>query len=491
MRRAPAAGIALLTAAVGLARPALAEEPEVHGLAARQAPEAPSRTVVVWPTVTPAGDDASATPLHKPTSLEEPLAARAHELDATLRDATQDLGFVLDLSDLGPSPGRLRDLDMIARAGRASPGEPAGHGTWVVSARLEQVGTDSFVLRIVAVPPNGKELRVRVETVKGPDVSVRGLVLLRDLLSPVTAAEAESGERERERVDLGASRGVAAPSRSPGRAVLAVNGALFGGYVGYSLELASGSDDPRVLYPLLALGAAVGIGGALLAAEEWDITTGDAWYLSAGAWWGAGSGLLLANGVAVPQSARYAWGIGGGFAGLSLATFARTRTKMDDGDAVLTHSGAGVGFWIGALTELGYRGTTKPTPNMGAGLGSAIGLVGAGTAAVFLEIPPSRVLLVDLGFGLGTLAGAAAGSPLIFGNLTADKTRWFLAGTVVGGVAGGTAGWFLTRDPNASKKNKKAMSPWLQGMPTAGIIGESVTRSGSVPAYGVAYSGQF
>jgi hypothetical protein len=436
--------------------------------------------------VTPLGDDASASPLHRPTSQEEPLATRAHELDATLRDATQDLGFVLDLSDPGPSPGHLRDIDMITRAGR---------GTWVVSARLEQLASDSFLLRLVAVPPNGKELRVRAEAVKGADVSVRGLVLLRDLLSPAAAAEAESGERERQRVDPSASLGVVAPSRSPGRAVLAVNGALFGGYVGYSLELASGSDDPRVLFPLLALGSAVGIGGALLAAEEWDVSTGDAWYLSAGAWWGAGSGILLANGFSVQPAARFAWGIGGGLAGLTLGTFALTRSKMDEGDAVLTHSGAGMGFWIGSLVDLGYRGTTGPlatngpTPYRGAGLGSAIGLVASGTAAVFLDIAPSRVLLVDLGFGVGTLAGAAAGSPLIFGNLTPDKTRWFLGGTVAGGLVGGTAAWLLTRDSPLTKK--VSQSPWLKGMPNAGIIGQSVTRTGAVPAYGVSYGGEF
>src|SRR5580698_9218568 len=61
-------------------------------------PVGPSKLVVVWPTLTPAGDDAGGA-LHRPTAQEEPLTTRAHELDATLRDATQDLGFVLDLAD--------------------------------------------------------------------------------------------------------------------------------------------------------------------------------------------------------------------------------------------------------------------------------------------------------------------------------------------------------------------------------------------------------
>ena len=34
-------------------------------------------------------------------------------------------------------------------------------------------------------------------------------------------------------------------------------------------------------------------------------------------------------------------------------------------------------------------------------------------------------------------------------------------------------------------------SAWLGGMPTAGIIGQSVTATGQVPIYGVSYAAQF
>jgi hypothetical protein len=448
-----------------------------------------AKPVVVWPTLTPAGDGASPTPLHRPTSLEEPLATRAHELDATLRDATQDLGFVLDLADPGPPSSHVRDLDMVARAGRARPGEPSGTGTWVVSARLEPDGADSYVLRVVAVPPNGKELRTRVETVKGADVPLRGLVLLRDLLSPEAAARAESSDRAR--LDA-TDPAVVTPLRSPGRAILATNGAVFGGAIGYSLVRSTGTSDPRVLYPLLTLGSAVGIGGALLAAEEWDVSTGDAWFLSAGAWWGGAAGLLLATGTnAQPSEGPYAIGIGGGLAGVGLATFALTRSRMDEGDAILTHSGAALGMWVGALTELGYRGTTSATPYTGAGLGSAIGVVGAGAASIFVTIQPSRVLLLDLGAGLGGLAGAAAGSPLIFSDLTGSnttptKTRLFLAATVAGTAVGGATAWLLTRDAPPPKK-----SAWFDVAPNAGVIGQSDSRGGPVPIYGVQVAGKF
>jgi len=482
----------LLVAALFLdARTALAAEPAAPDGVAAADPLPPQKVVVVWPTMTPAGDDASTTPIHRPTSLEEPLATRAHELDATLRDATQDLGFVLDLADPGPTPAHVRDLDVIARAGRARPGEPAGRGTWVVSARLEPLGGDSFLLRLVVAAPNVKELRTRVEVVKGPDVSLRGLVLLRDLLVPaVPNASAPCDEATLHPPPPSAS--LATPSRSPGRAVLATNGGLFGGYIGYSLVRSTGTSDPRVLYPLLTLGAAVGIGTGLLVSEEWDITTGDAWFLSAGAWWGAASGLLLATGTnAQPAAGPYAIGIGGGLAGAGLATFALTRRRMDDGDALLTHSGAALGMWLGALVDLGYQGTTNATPYTGAGVGAAVGVVSAGAASIFVTIAPSRVLLLDLGAGLGSLVGAAAGSPLIFSDLTGSnttptKTRLFLAGTFAGTAAGTTVAWFLTREPP-----KKKPAAWLQGMPSGGIIGQSLTKTGEIPVYGLSYSGTF
>ena len=100
------------------------------------------------------------------------------------------------------------------------------------------------------------------------------------------------------------------------------------------------------------------------------------------------------------------------------------------------------------------------------------------------------MLLLDLGAGLGALAGAAVCSPLIFSDLTGPNTtttdtRLFLAGTLTGTAVGATAAWFLTR----SSPPKKAA--WMNGMPTAGLIGQSMTANGPVPAYGVLFSGTF
>jgi hypothetical protein len=442
--------------------------------------------VVIWPALTPAGDALSTTSLHKPLPGEKAIAERAQELDATLRDAVQDLGFTLYVAESGPTEGHMRDQDLLERASRAGPGGASNTGTWVVSPRIETAGGD-WIVRIVVVPPNGHELRVRVETVAPDSISVRGLVMLRDLLSPATAQAAEI-EHERNRIETSTGFGVVGPLRSQGRAVLAINSALFGAFTAYSVQRASGSDDPRVLYPLLALGTGIGIGSALLVADEWDVTTGDAWFLSAGAWWGAAAGLFIADGRHIdPLSDRYAWGVGGGFAGLTLATVALVRHRMDEGDATIAHSGGALGMFGGAISELMYRGTTtEQTPFTGMGYGAVVGLVGAGVLTTRITTTPSRVLLVDVGAGLGALAGAAAASPLIFDNITEAKTRGWLAATLGGAVLGGGVAWYLTRGTDAQK-----LDAWRYGAPVVGVIGSSATPTGVMPAYGAGWSGAF
>jgi hypothetical protein len=441
----------------------------------------------VWPTLTPAGDAPSATPLHRPEASEKQVYERAQELDATLRDAVEDLGFTLYVAGEGPAPGRTRDTDLVERAARSALAGGAT-GTWVVSPRIEALGGGDYLVRVIAVPPRGEELRVRVASVTGDSVSVRGLVMLRDLLMSSAAARAAAQE-ERERAERGTSQGIMSPLRSQGRAVLAVNAGLFGAFTAYGMQRASGSDDPRVLYPLLALGTGIGVGGALLVADEWDVTTGDAFYLAAGGWWGAASGLLIAAGRSVqPLDDRYAWGVGGGLAGVSLATFALTRSRMDEGGAMLAHSGGALGLLLGAAAEQIYRGkTTDGTPYTGMGYGAAAGVLAAGALATRVTVSPSRVLLVDLGAGGGALLGAAAASPLIFQNATPDHTRGWLSATLAGSAVGGVAAWWLTRD-GVPAGGASALG---HSRPFAGVLGVSATREGGTPIYGAGWSGEF
>jgi hypothetical protein len=446
--------------------------------------------VVIWATLTPAGDAPNAQALHKPQpTADRDVFEHALELDATLRDAVQDLGFTVYVADAGPAPGHTRDEDLVERAAGSAAGGASEGGTWVVSPRIEAAGGGGYVVRVVAVPPRGRELRVRVETVPADSVSVRGLVMLRDLLSPGAATQA-AVEHEREQAGRGTAQGILSPFRSQGRAVLAVNSALFGGFVAFSVQRSSGTDDPRVLYPLLALGTGIGIGGALLVADEWDVTTGDAWFLSAGGWWGAASTFLIAAGQDVePFSDRYAWGVGGGLLGVSLATVALTQAPMDDGDAMIAHSGGALGLLLGGATELLYRGTTTPvTPYKGMGYGTAAGLLAAGALATQVSVSPSRVLLIDVGVGGGALIGAAAASPLIFQNALQNATegdrRAWLSATIGGSLAGGAVAWWLTRDSGPAKRDA-----WMFGAPWPGVIGMSPSPGGAKPIFGIAWSG--
>jgi hypothetical protein len=447
--------------------------------------------VVIWPTLVPAGDGPSGAPLHRPQpQTEKDVYAHAQELDATLRDAVQDLGFTLYVADAGPAPGHMRDQDLVERAARSAEAGTPEDGTWVVSPRVEAASGGDYVVRIIAVAPRGRELRVRVETVPADSVSVRGLVMLRDLLTPTTAAQAAL-EQEREQAARGSAQGILMPLRSQGRAVLAVNAGLFGGFTAYSAQRASGSDDPRVLYPLLALGTGIGVGGSLLVADEWDVTNGGAWFLSAGGWWGAAAAYYLSVGTNVqPTDERFAWAVGGGLIGVTLASFALTRTNMDDGDAMLAHSGAALGLMLGGAAQLiGQGSTSKGTPSStGMGVGTAVGLAGAGLLATQVTTSPSRVLLIDLGVGGGALVGAAAASPLIFQNPTPGNVRGWLSSGIAGAIGGGVLAWWLTRDGGVAALKAELHLP---GVPVPGIIGESVSRTATAPVYGLAWSGAF
>jgi hypothetical protein len=470
--------------ALGLFAPSVAFADEE---APPPAPEAPAaQAIVVWPTLTP--DDANGSNgLHRPTSTEGGIYERAAELDATLRDAVQDLGFALDVSDTGPTSNhQTRDLDMLARAKRALPSaiDPTGPGPWVVSARLEPAASDAYILRILAVAPGSAVIQTRVERVGSAELSVRGLLMLRDLLTTKPPSQPNHSPAPSE----SAGTGIMSPSHSPGRAVLAANAALFGAFLAYSVQRASGSEDPRLLYPLLTLGTGIGLGAALLVSEEWNVTTGDAWTIAGGAWWGTASGIFIANGRHItPLTDRYAWGVGGGIIGLSLATFSLTRHKADESDAVVVHSGAGIGLGLGALTNFFYTGDLNKTPYTGAGYGSLVGLVAGGTIATFAGVPSSRMMLIDLGAGLGAAAGAALGSPLVFEKVTEAKTRGFVGATAGGALAGGAVAWWLTRERHPERRQQKGPTV----VPFGGAVGASATKTGQVPAYGLGVNGSF
>ncbi len=423
--------------------------------------------VILLPTVTPVVEaGAAGQKLERPEGSDPTGVGRwARQLDRILGESVQDLGLTMDVSER-PSvkPDELSEDELVKRAA----------DSWVVSPRLSY--EDGHVrLRLLAVAPGSKVVLVRTQTVTPREFEVRAMVMLRDL---VQAGRHETAPAPQPPPPPGEEPRVVRHARSQGRAVLALNAAVLGGYVGLSLARASGSNDARLTYPLMALGTGVGLGGSMIVADEWDVGLGDAWYLSAGMIWPAAAGLLLADGYnATPTSDRYVYGLVGASAGITLGTVALTFKGMGEGGAALTHSGGAFGMLLGGIAQLTYEGRTDDTPTRGMGYGSGIGVLVAGAVATQIQVAPSRVLLVDLGAVLGGLTGAAAASPLVFGdNKTNGKDRAWLASVAGGTVAGAAVGYFITR-PKRRHTGEDAAPGWA-ALPYGGVIGESATEDG-------------
>jgi hypothetical protein len=346
-------------------------------------------------------------------------------------------------------------------------------------------------VRIVAVAPGSSVLLTRTLEVDPAELELRAMVMLRDLVQAgrpqapgLTTSPAVPPEPAPSTL----------PARSAGRAVLALNTAAFGGYLGYSLHSASGSTDPRLTYPLVALGVGIGLGASMIVADEWDVGLGDAWYLSAGAWWPLAAGMLLADGYDVePADDRYAYGLVGAGAGIGLATAALSVRGMGEGGAVLTHSGGALGLVLGGLVELGYEGRTDITPTLVMGYGAAFGVVSAGALATQIPVAASRVLFIDLAAALGGLTAAAVSSPLLLVDGDDEQTRrtrerLWLSSVGAGVLAGGVIGYFMTLPSGRADYD----SPGWAVLPHGGVIGVSQAPDGSSAlAYGLGLRGRW
>jgi hypothetical protein len=255
-----------------------------------------------------------------------------------------------------------------------------------------------------------------------------------------------------------------------------------GGYIGFTIQRASGSDDERLVYPLTALGAGLGLGSSMLIAEEWDITIGDAWYLSAGMVWPGVSGLLLSQSYDVEPEKQYLWGLAGGSVGLTLATVSLTFDHMSQGGALMTHSGGVFGLFLGGVAQGIVDGSLDESPNRGMGYGAGVGVLAMGALATQIQTTPSRVLLVDLSASLGALTGAAVGSPLLFvdDESSATRNRVWLSAVALGTVVGAGLGWWLTPVDSAPDDAADATFHPV-ALPYAGVVGTSVNGD---PVYG-------
>lgn len=429
--------------------------------------------VVLFPTVAAVQTPGGARKLERPKATNATGLGRwTRRLDVILGEAVQDQGLTIDVSER-PSVG-ARDLSEDALVKRAK-------DSWVVSPRLSYQDGQLRV-RLLAVAPGSKVVLVRTQVVTPREFEVRTMVMLRDLVQAgrheAPSAPPPPGPVEQPEV--------VHHVRSRGRAVLALNAAVLGAYVGLSLQRASGSSDARLTYPLMALGTGVGLGGSMIVADEWDVGLGDAWYLSAGAVWPTAAGLLLADSYNVsPASDRYVYGLVGASAGITLGTVALSFKGMGEGGAALTHSGGAFGMLLGGIAQLTYKGSTDASPTRGMGYGTGFGVLIAGAVATQIQVAPSRVLLVDLGGMLGGLTGAAAASPLVFGdNKTKAKDRAWLASVAGGTVAGAAVSYFLTR-PRPHHAELHEAPTRFAALPYGGVIGESRTADGHrVPMLG-------
>lgn len=346
------------------------------------------------------------------------------------------------------------------------PGAAAESGGCVDDAALSQISRQTqliaprlvlregkLLLRIVSLRPGATVMELLAQEVTEKELDFRVVVMVSELLAP----ENRGGTAKPESSTKASSSPPAIGSpvikpRSQGKGVLALTGAVWGGAIGYSLQRSSGSDDPRLTYPLILLGSGLGLGAAMVASDEWDLSVGEAWYFNAGMLWPTASGLLLARSYEHNENRRYVYGLLGATAGAVLASTALSFSDdMREGGAVLTHSSGASGLLLGGLVDMIYHdGTTDQVPYRGMGYGSGIGVLLGGLAATQVKLSSSRVLFIDLSAGLGALTGAAVGSPLlIFENdIVATRKQAWLGLIGAGAVVGAGVGWYLTRHWN-------------------------------------------
>jgi len=376
------------------------------------------------------------------------------ELDTTVSEAVEDLGLSLLLPETAAPP--------LPKAGAREPPPDA----WRFFPRM-RARPEGVTVRLSAYAPGSRVELLREETVPNDELTtldVRAVVMLRDLVE----AGRVTRVGEIERAPLAPAEPSLAPA-STGRPVLALNSAVLGGYVGFTIQKASDSSDSRLVYPLVALGTGLGLGASLLIADEWNIGTGDAWYLAAGAWWPAASGLLLARSYAVKASDQHLYAVAGATGGLALGALSIALKPATEGGALLAHSGGAFGGLLGAMTQVMVEGTTGGSVERGIGYGAGAGVLLGGFLATRAVTSPSRVLLVDLSASLGGLAGAALASPLLLVDDTGPaRTRLWVASAALGTVGGGVIGWYVTA-PGEKATTTAALPflPYARALPNA------------------------
>lgn len=422
--------------------------------------------VLGWAAFAPAGPhEILVLPVRiEPVSKETPvdLAPLAVQLEQVLREAVRDFG----LEPLAPAEGAA-DADETKLAELA-------RDAWVLEPSLRLSGGE-VRLRLAVVPHASRLLLVRAERLAPSELEVKSLGMLRELLTLQRGAP----ERESPSPDapLPTTNG-AVPAHSEGKAVLALHTAALGGYLGFALQRATGSDDARLTYPLAALGAGIGVGAAMVVADEWNVDVPQAWFLGAGMLWPGVSTLLIVD----PEDAdrpggREMLGVVGAIGGVTLATAGLVLGDVTDGGAALTHSGAGLGLLLGGLGEMAIKGDADASPRRGLGWGALSGVLLAATVATQLDVPSATdVLFVDLSALLGGLAGAALGTPvLVSQEASPTRDRIWLSGIIAGTITGATLSyWTVDAEKKQTRVESEPTSEGLSLQPQLGWMGHPV-----------------
>lgn len=384
-------------------------------------------------------------------SVPVDLAPVARRLDTVLSDALLDFG-------LRPVDGSLSATEPRAEEALVT----LARDSWVVAPELTLAGGQLRV-RLSVVPRGSDVLLVRAQSIEPSQLEVRSLGLLRELLQPRAGLPAEglpgdglAGDGE---APASVEPELAPPRsrrRSTGRAVLALHTAALGGYLGYSLQRASGSNDARLTYPLAALGAGIGLGSAVIVTDEWDINLARAWFLGAAMLWPP-IGISLATTREGPD--RHLLGVVGAVGGLTLATAGLVLGNVDEGSAAFTHSGAVLGLVLGGLGEMAVDGDAQAKPTRGIGYGILAGVTLAGALATQLRTPqPTEMLSIDLSALLGGLGGAALGTPLLVSQERSERRdRIWLSGVMLGTAVGAGIGYWLLGDGEGEAEDSAAV----------------------------------